>query len=63
MAASSVTEAACTMISSLGNLDSNSVLEAVRVDNVRPTITMRSMPACAKALQIAFPMPPAVFSV
>ena len=59
MAASSVTEAACTIISSLGNSDSILLLNSVRVDIVRPTTMMRSIPACAKALQIACPMPPA----
>ena len=60
IAAPSVTEAACTVTSSLGNSDPKSFLRAVRVESVRPMIIMRSIPACAKALQIPFPMPPAV---
>lgn len=62
MAAPSVTDAACTVTSTrLGKSDSNSFLSAVRVESVRPMIIIRSTPACAKALQIPFPIPPAVF--
>ena len=57
----SVTEAACTVTSILGNSVSNSFLMTVRVEGVRPMIIMREIPACAKALQIPRPMPPAVF--
>ena len=61
MAALSVTDAACMVTSSIGKSDSSSLLTVVRVESVRPMMIMRSIPACAKALQIPCPMPPAVF--
>ena len=59
MAASSVTEAACSMVSGLGNPVSTSLLILLGVGKVSLTIMMPSIPACAKALPIRCLMPPA----